>query len=391
MGTRTVRRRLVVLVTGLVLLAIGPAPAAAFQTVSLTSDLLSRFWGMPMPIRAKVFVPRRCRRATSPCAVMYHLPYYGGFRTPWTTLGDFAALSARFPSLAMAHVLLDPTVNGGYGYFTDSENNGPWSTALVTEFIPYVEALLGVGGSAASRFLEGYSSGGWAAVWLQVAHPTFFRSVWAVSPDPLDFRHFYEVDVTPGSTDSFYAQRNGAPRWLDREHDVTMRRFMQHVDDDPARGGLISSYEFAWSPRGADGLPLRLFDRTDGSLDERTLEAWHAFDVHAVLDAGGPALEEALAGKLHLYCGSDDDFFYDQPTAALCRFLRQRRYAAACAVVPGLTHGSILGSSSLDPLGVRHLILVEAARIRRRDARAINVPRTAAPRRSAGRSRRDSP
>ena len=390
MGNRTVPRWRLTLVASLVLLGSGRAPARAYATVSLTSDLLSRFWGMPVQMEAKVFVPRRCRRAPTPCAVMYHLPSYGGFKTPGTTLDDFAALGARFPGLAMAHVLLDPTVNGGYGYFTDSENNGPWESALVTEFVPYLEALLGVGGSPTNRFLEGYSSGGWAAVWLEVAHPTFFRAVWAVAPDPLDFRHFYEVDVTPGSTDNFYVRPHGAPRFLDREHDVTMRRFMQHVDDDPARGGLISSYEFAWSPRGPDGLPLRLFDRTSGRLNEATLEAWQAHDVRAVLEAGGAALEAALAGKLHLYCGAEDDFFYDQPTAALCRFLRQHRYAAACAVVPGLTHGSILGPSSLDPLGVRHLILVEAARLRRRDAGA-SARRRAARRTAAARSRRDSP
>ena len=332
---------------------------------------------------AKVFVPARCRRANVHCAVMYHLPGYGGFATPWAELGDFVQLSVSAPALAMAHVLLDTRFTGGhdhgYNYFTDSQNNGPWNSALTTEFIPYLEARLGVGGSAQSRFLEGYSSGAWAAVWLQVSNPDFFQAVWAVAPDPLDFRHFYQVDVTPGSTANFYRQRNGALRPLDRTDDITLKHLMQHVDDDPSEGGLISSYEFAWSPRGDDGLPLRLFDRSDGTLNEATLEAWRAYDVHAVLSDGAAALRDLLAGKLHIYCGTEDTFFYDEPTASLCGFLRRNRYRAVCVLLSGETHGSILGSSSLDPSGLEHLIVTQASAIWRRHAAHASPSR---PRRS---------
>src|SRR5262249_38501972 len=90
------------------------------------------------------------------------------------------ALAYRGRRLAMAHVFLDPSVNGGYSYFTDSENNGPWNSALTQEFIPYVEELLGVGGSGRMRFLEGHSSGGWTVMWLQVSNPDFFGAVWAI-------------------------------------------------------------------------------------------------------------------------------------------------------------------------------------------------------------------
>jgi len=303
---------------------------------------------------------------------MYHLPSYGGFKAPWLELGDFVQLSVSAPGLAMAHVLLDTQFtgghHGGYNYFTDSQNNGPWSSALTTEFIPYIEDQLGVGGSVQSRFLEGYSSGGWAAVWLQVSHPDFFQAVWAVAPDPLDFRHFYQVNVTPGSIANFYRQRNGALRPLDRTHSITMKRLMQHVDDDPSKGGLISSYEFAWSPRGDDGLPLRLFDRSEGSLNEETLEAWRAYDVHAVLSDGAAAARDILNGKLHIYCGTQDTFFYNEPTASLCGFLRRSRYRAVCLLLPGETHDSILGSSSLDPSGLEHLIVSQASAIWRRHA-----------------------
>jgi hypothetical protein len=368
----------VVVIVAAILHSSSALAAHPLRTISYTSNLLSGFWGRPTQITAKVFVPARCRRAGARCAVLYHLPSYGGFRNAREELGDFIGLSASVPRLAMAHVLLDPNVNGGYSYFTDSPNNGPWETALVEEFIPYVEDLLGVGGSPASRFLEGYSSGGWAAVWLQVSNADFFRAVWAISPDPLDFRHFYEVDVTPGSMQNFYARPDGTARLLMRGGSLTMKRFMQHDDVNPAKGGLISSYEFAWSPRGTDGLPLRLFDRADGSLKETTLEAWHSYDVHAVLEAGGTPLEDALAGKLHIYCGTDDDFFYDEPTGAICRFLERHHYVAVCRLVPGRTHGSIMAPSGLYPFGLENLIVTQVSRIWRREASRVMTPAASA-------------
>jgi hypothetical protein len=270
-------------------------------TISYTSPLLSQFWGSPTEMKAAVFVPADCRGSAVTCPVLYHLPGYGGsLRSAWRTLGGFARLSARVPRLAMAHVFLDPSFHRGYSYFTDSENNGPWDTALTHEFIPYIENLLDVGGSPQTRFLEGVSSGGWTVVWLQVSNPDFFRAVWAFAPDPLDFRHFYEVDVTPGSTDNFFRKRNGATRFLTRDQGITMKRLMRQVDNDPSHGGIISSYEFAWSPRGSDGLPLRFFDRRDGSLIQQTLAGWQAFDIHTVLAAGGAPLRDALNGKINI-------------------------------------------------------------------------------------------
>ena len=342
------------------------ASRADVVTISYTSGLLSQFWGAPTEMKAAAFVPVGCRQAAVKCPVLYHLPGYGGsLRTAWSTLRDFARPSARVPRLAMAHVFLDPSFHGGYSYFTDSENNGPWDSALTQEFIPYVEGLLDVGGSGAHRFLEGVSSGGWTVMWLQVSNPDFFRAVWAIAPDPLDFRHFYEVDVTPGSTDNFYTKPDGSPRFLTRGGDITMKRLMQHVDNHPSRGGIISSYEFAWSPRGPDGLPLRFFDRRDGRLVEPTLGAWQAFDVHTVLAAGGEALRGALAGKINIYCGTEDDFFYNEPTAAMCAFLRRNHYVAVCRLVPGATHDTILFPSNLAPAGLERLVLGQASRIAR--------------------------
>src|SRR5262249_37190358 len=150
------------------------------------------------------------------------------------------------------------------------------------------------------------------------------------------------------------------------QRSTTMQELMQTIDDDPSQGGIISSYEFAWSPRAADGLPARFFHRDDGSLVQDTLQAWQAYDVEQVLDRGGRPLRAALSGKIHIYCGARDDFFYNEPTSDLCRFLRGAHYSAVCRIVPGRTHGSVFDPTSSYPLGLRHLILSQASTLARK-------------------------
>jgi hypothetical protein len=96
---------------------------------------------------------------------------------------------------------------------------------------------------------------------------------------------------------------------------------------------------------------------------EPTLEAWQAFDLHAVLAAGGAPLRDALGGKINVYCDAEDDFSYNEPTAAMCAFLRRNHYVAVCRLVPGATHRSILSPSSVAPAGLKHLVLVQASSI----------------------------
>src|SRR5262245_40366648 len=149
------------------------------RIVSFTSERLSGFWGFPVEMKAAAYVPPRCAQVR--CAVLYHLPGYGGsVANAWPTLREFARLSTHVPKLAMAHVFIDPSFNGGYSYFTDSANNGPWDSALVQEFIPYLEETLEGGGAPGARFLVGHSSGGWPVVWLEVSNTAFFRVVYAI-------------------------------------------------------------------------------------------------------------------------------------------------------------------------------------------------------------------
>jgi hypothetical protein len=329
--------------------------------VSFTSDLLSNFWHRSTVMRAMVYVPARCVKATPACPVLYHLPGYGSsLAQSWSHLSDYNSIGKRHPNLAMTQVFLDPNFMGGFQYFTDSENYGPWNSALTQEFIPYLERKFHMGGDARGRFLVGASSGGWAVLWLQVSNPQFFNGVWTISPDPSDFRYFYQVDITPGSKDNFYYRSNGSLRPLMRGDSISMKALMQTVDDNPRVGGIISSYEWSWSPKGPDGLPLRFFDRSTGKLIEKTLEAWQNFDIHSVLLADLDNLRAQLAGKINLYVGSIDTFFYNQPGAALCSFLHAEGFHSNCHVIPGRDHSNVILPFTLYPHGLHYYLTLHS-------------------------------
>lgn len=331
----------------------------ALRSISRRSDLLSSFWGRSIAMRSKAYVPPACKAAGARCPVLYHLPgYSGSVATAWNYLAPYVVLSANNPKLAIAHVFLDPQFNGNH-YFVDSENNGPWNSATVQEFIPYIEKKLHLAGTPEKRFLVGHSSGGWGVIWLQVSNPTFFNGVWGLSPDPVDFRHFYQTNATPGSKENFYYTSSGDLKMLERGDSVSIRKYMTTIDDDPEQGGVISSYEFAWSPKGKDGLPMRFFNRKNGALISQTLKAWRDYDIHKVL-AHDSQLKTLLAGKLHIYCGGIDSFYYDEPTSALCSFLSRHHYRAACEIVAGRTHGDIFNPNPLYPRGLRYLVITEA-------------------------------
>ncbi len=94
----------------------------------------------------------------------------------------------------MINVYLEAQVPMGHSVFADSANNGPWGTALVKEFIPYLEKQFRMDAKPSGRFLTGHSSGGWTTLWVMVTHPDFFGGTWSTSPDPVDFRNFTGPD-----------------------------------------------------------------------------------------------------------------------------------------------------------------------------------------------------
>jgi hypothetical protein len=72
------------------------------------------------------------------------------------------------------------------------------------------------------------------------------------------------------------------------------------------------AFEWVFSPRGAGGLPVPMFDRTTGAVDSAVISYWKEhYDVAERLRRHWPELRRDLDGKIHLTVGSADTFYLD--------------------------------------------------------------------------------
>jgi hypothetical protein len=309
------------------------------KLVRLRSELLSAFHGRPVEMRAAVVLPEGYDPAGR-YGACYWINGFGGdhfsahhLASMWDSVGA---------SRRIVHVVPDPLCFGGHHVFADSASNGPRGRALVEELIPHLERSFALLARPSARFLGGHSSGGWSSLWLQVSHPEHFGGVWSVAPDPVDFTDFQRVDLyAPGA--NLFVDAQGALRPVARRGETPFAWYHDFVamENVYGEGGQIRSFEWAFSPRGEDGLPRRLFDRTSGAVDPSVAAEWRRYDIRQLLERDWARLAAPLAGKIHVFMGERDTFYLEGATRRLKEALERLGSDAVIELVPGADHGSI--------------------------------------------------
>ena len=326
----------------LVLDRIIPAPVLAtppnVDLLRLPSSKLTRFLGHAVTINAVVVKPA----GLAPGSKVPTAFVVGGYGS---TLAGY--LTRVVPRLAALHkpmyfVLLDPEVPLGHSVFADSANNGPWGAALTTEAIPALEARYpAMIAQARGRFLTGHSSGGWTTLWLQITYPEIFGGTWSTAPDPVDFHNFTGPDLLRAPKQNMYVDASGKPYNLVRYHGralMTLREYVELESVEGAQAGQFGSFDAVFSPRGKDGLPEPLFDRSTGAIDPTVVLAWEHYDIATILRNDWGALGPKLAGKLHIVVGTADTFHLNEGVELLARGLQGLGSDAQITFVPGRDH-----------------------------------------------------
>jgi S-formylglutathione hydrolase FrmB len=241
----------------------------------------------------------------------------------------------------MIWVFLDHSGATGTNEFADSVNNGPWGKALTEELIPALEREYAMDARSSGRFLTGHSSGGWSTLWLQVRYPKLFGGSWPTSPDPSDFHNFTNIDLYAANA-NFYRDAKGQPIPLVRDHGkliATMEQFARAEAVLGPYGGQIASFEWVFSPRGADGRPVPVFDRATGKVDPDVVAYWRDnYDVANIVTRDAAALRRDLDGKVHLTVGTADTFYLDGPAHLLEAAMAKARIKASFTYLPNRTH-----------------------------------------------------
>ncbi|MBV9124204.1 MAG: hypothetical protein JO112_12675 [Planctomycetes bacterium] len=312
------------------------------RLVELPSKLLSRFHGRPVLLRAGVVLPGSF--ATHPekrYPVIYQIPHFSG--------DHFGALAAaqrgvtEVAGVEMLYVVLDPSCRWGHHAFADSSNNGPWAQALTEELIPFIERKYRGLGTPAGRLLTGQSSGGWSSLWLQISYPDFFGGVWAVVPDPVDFRDFQRINIYHPRT-NMYLDERGQPRPLARRKGQPFLYYKPFADMERVmgHGGQLGSFDAVFGPRGPDGGPQPLWDHQTGQIDPVVAQHWARYDIRKVLEEKWTRVRSSLQGKLHIYAAGEDDFYLEGAVKLLAATLRHLNADAEVQIFPHRGHSTVL-------------------------------------------------
>jgi hypothetical protein len=316
------------------------------------SELLSKFHGRPVYLRAGVILPEGYDRDTGrryPLRV-----HIGGYGTRYTAVRDMMRKSSPFRETWLARgaprmVLLHLDGAGPYGdpYQVNSANNGPYGDALTRELIPYVEKKYRGVGKPHARVLDGGSTGGWVSLALQVFYPDFFNGAWSHCPDPVDFRAYELINIY--KDDNAYVNARGFERPAAREidgdvrytmrHEVLLERVLGRGDNWTLSGRDWAAWNATFGPRGLDGLPRPLWDGRTGKIDRSVVGHWEKYDLRLVLERNWRVLGPKLRGKLHVWVGEADEYFLNNAVHLLDGFLRRARPAYGGKITYGMGKG----------------------------------------------------
>lgn len=337
-----------------------PKDTKYVRRIRVQSQLLTKFWGRPMFLSAVVLVPEGFDehpnahypemvfedhfvddiddfRTTPPdpdlkpdYSERFHLAGYNRIQQQEAYKTYQQWISPNFPRYLVIKIQhANPYYDDSYA--VNSANLGPYGDAIETELMPAIEKQFRGIGQGWARFLYGGSTGGWESLAVQIFYPTHYNGAFVACPDPVDFHAFTNIDLY-ADKNAFYL--HGAHKQIEQP---AMRDYLGHtlittkeinsyelaLGDHGRSGEQFDIWQAVYSPEGADGYPLQIFDKATGEIDHKVAAYWHDhYDLDAILARDWATLGPELRGKLHIYVGSDDTYFLNDAVYRLEDFLR---------------------------------------------------------------------
>jgi Putative esterase len=336
-----------------------PADTQYVRHLRIRSEVLTKFWGRPMFLSAVVLVPEgfdEHPNARFPL-IIFHDHFVSGFEDFRTTPPDpdlQPTYSERFhlagynriqqqeaykfyqqwvaPDFPRVLIVKIQHANPFYddSYAVNSANVGPYGDAIENELVPAIEKQFRGIGQGWARFVYGGSTGGWEALAVQVFYPDHYNGAFAACPDPIDFHEFTNIDLYDDKN-AFYLE--GAHK---RVEQPAMRDYLGHtlittrevngyelaLGDHGRSGEQFDIWQAVYGPVGEDGYPAQIFNKQTGEIDHSVANYWRQhYDLEAILERDWAKLGPELAGKIHIYVGSDDTYFLNDAVYRMQDFL----------------------------------------------------------------------
>jgi Putative esterase len=336
-----------------------PADTKYVRHIRIRSEVLTKFWGRPIFLSAVVLVPEgfdEHPNARFPL-IIFHDHFVSGFEDFRTTPPDpdlKPTYSERFhlagynriqqqeaykfyqqwvaPDFPRVLIVKIQHANPFYddSYAVNSANVGPYGDAIENELVPAIEKQFHAIGQGWARFVYGGSTGGWEALAVQVFYPDHYNGAFAACPDPIDFHEFTNIDLYDDQN-AFYLE--GAHK---RVEQPAMRDYLGHtlittrevngyelaLGDHGRSGEQFDIWQAVYGPVGEDGYPAQIFNKQTGEIDHSVANYWRQhYDLEAILERDWAKLGPELAGKIHIYVGSDDTYFLNDAVYRMQDFL----------------------------------------------------------------------
>jgi hypothetical protein len=337
-----------------------PKDTKFIRHIKIQSALLTKFWGRPMYIGAAILVPDgfdEHPQAHFPVMVFedHFVHDFDGFRTEPPDPNLKPDYSERFhiagynrvqqeeaykfykqwtaPNFPRYLVVKLQHANPYYddSYAVNSANLGPYGDAIETELIPAIEKQFRGIGQGWARFLYGGSTGGWESIAVQMFYPDHYNGAFIACPDPIDFRAYTHVNIYD-EKNAFYHEgphtrvaQPGMRNYLGQTL-VSIEAINQYelaLGSHSRSGEQFDIWQAVYSPAGADGYPAPIFNKETGEVDHQVAAYWKEhYDLGAILRRDWPTLGPKLQGKLHIYCGSADNYFLNDAVYLVEDFLK---------------------------------------------------------------------
>jgi hypothetical protein len=166
--------------------------------------------------------------------------------------------------------------------------------------------------------------------------------VWAVSPDPVDFHNFLGPDITKAPQQNFYADSSGHQYGIWRDGDTDTTTIQRLIAREYWARRQFDTYDEVFSPRLPTGYPARLFNRKTGAIDPAIAAYWEEhYDITHLLQKRWPQIGPQLAGKLHVFVGTEDTFHLEGSVKLMQAELTALGSDAEIVFVPRADHWTI--------------------------------------------------
>jgi len=291
------------------------------QKFSIESKVLSKWWDKPIDIKAAVLLPSGyADNPSKKYPVCYSIGGYGSRYMRVNQIVRNSTLNAWWTSKDAPQVIT--VFLDGYGQFGDSyqlnsENNGPYGTALIEEIIPTIDKTYRTEGTPNTRYTAGCSTGGWVSLALQLYYPDYFGGCFSYSADPVSFYKMQLINIYQDKN-AFYTN-NSIERPSKRntmgEPEFSIKKEVQTENVEGYTNSYITSrnqwggWNAVYSPKDTNGFPKAIFDPITGEIDSLVAEHWKKYDLLKYTQENWSELGPKVQGKIHIWMGDMDNYY----------------------------------------------------------------------------------